>query len=481
MDHNGHKSTPYDEMKCLLDELNGGVRRGARFTTEGERSILAMSRKRDPFYSGQPSQVPHAEWFAALLDDLFPSSRRVHLRGVHYVASGAKKHPETGERIQVRKPDGALYANTEEDWNYLCEVSTWARNMGLVDPRRIADRRVRVARFAPDGPAEPPSVTVSLPAVFLPSIDVADSLEPLVTEGSAAPTGFDVVDPAREPSLVEVWAEKNLDEEDNPLIEAICRDEHANLVTGVGFMTITSVYRLLGRREKFGKPLRILYLSDFDPAGSHMPVGPARHIEFAIKAMEEKPDVRLHHLALTEEQVHELELPRMPIKESDARKKGFEARHGEGAVELNAIMEDEYLGDTERIIRSAILQLRDPRLPAKVLAARRDAETALSDELARRLHWPRRALDLIEEQSAEIGQRYHDELTALANRLAEEMSPLEERSERVLQAARRRLANLEDDVELPEVEGEESEDAAIGWLFDSRRGYLEQLHHYKER
>ena len=38
-----------------------------------------------------------------------------------------------------------------------------------------------------------------------------------------------------------------------------------------------------------------------------------------------------------------------------------------------------------------------------------------------------------------------------------------------------------EDVELPEVEdlGEEPEDAAEGWLFDSRRDYFEQLDYYK--
>jgi hypothetical protein len=69
----------------------------------------------------------------------------------------------------------------------------------------------------------------------------------------------------------------------------------------------------------------------------------------------------------------------------------------------------------------------------------------------------------------------------LAGRLAEEIAPLEARADGVRHAARRRLAGLEEDVELPEVEGEEFEDAANGWLFDSRRDYLEQLDYYKNR
>jgi hypothetical protein len=46
-------STPYEETKALLDRLNEGVRRGERWTVEGERGLLAMARSNDPFYAGQ--------------------------------------------------------------------------------------------------------------------------------------------------------------------------------------------------------------------------------------------------------------------------------------------------------------------------------------------------------------------------------------------------------------------------------------------
>jgi hypothetical protein len=39
--------------------------------------------------------------------------------------------------------------------------------------------------------------------------------------------------------------------------------------------------------------------------------------------------------------------------------------------------------------------------------------------------------------------------------------------------------DLEQEVDLPRVEGEEPEGAANEWLFDSRRDYLDQLDHYK--
>ena len=177
--------------------------------------------------------------------------------------------------------------------------------------------------------------------------------------------------------------------------------------------------------------MRILYLSDFDPAGEHMPVGPARHIEFAIRNLPEKPDMRLHHLALTHPQVKERDLPRIPIKDSDTRKENFERKRGVGATELNAMMSETRIEDFEEILRSAVVALRDAELTTKLRRASREADALVDEEVERRMHWPHRALELLEEQAREIGERYTEELQDIADRLAEEMSPLEERYERV--------------------------------------------------
>jgi hypothetical protein len=402
------------------------------------------------------------------------------VRFVHYVACGEEPNPATGEKQQERLPDGSPYENTEENWQFIQGASKHARNMGLVDPRSIVDRRTpRPFLNAPEAPSSAPGVEVHEPYIRLPSIEV-DDLEPYQSGGFAYPTGYEY-DVAFEPSLVEMWMEKSLDEADNPTIEELCREEGVNLITGIGFMTISSVYALLERRARLEKPLRILYLSDFDPAGKHMPGAPARHIEFALRNMEEKPDIRLHHLALTEEQVTKLKLPRIPIKPSDRRKAKFEAKHGKGATELNALMHETRRTYTEAMLRDAIRELRDGELPRKLSDARMEAQGLLDEKLARSLRWPRRALELIEDEAAEVGERYTAELQDLANRLAEEIAPLEERAERVLQVARRRVVGLEEGVDLPGVEGQESEGSANSWLFDSRRDYLEQLEHYKKR
>ena len=106
----------------------------------------------------------------------------------------------------------------------------------------------------------------------------------------------------------------------------------------------------------------------------------------------------------------------------------------------------------------------------------------MDEELERRLGRPRGALARIEDQAQEVAGNYAAELEDIARRLEEEIAPLRERAERVLRAARRRLEGIED-AELPEVAelGEEPNAAAEEWLFDSRRGYFEQLRYYKNR
>jgi hypothetical protein len=86
-----------------------------------------------------------------------------------------------------------------------------------------------------------------------------------------------------------------------------------------------------------GKPTRIFYSGDFDPAGDSMPVAVARQIEFWLQDYAPGADIKLTPLALTRDQVITYQLPRIPIKESDARKAGFEERYGAGAVELDAL------------------------------------------------------------------------------------------------------------------------------------------------
>jgi hypothetical protein len=92
------------------------------------------------------------------------------------------------------------------------------------------------------------------------------------------------------------------------------------------------------------KPVRIFYISDFDPSGDNMPIQVARQLEFWRSTYAPESDIKLTPLALTAAQALHYNLPRIPIKDSDLSKAKFEAEYGVGATELDAL-EALYPGD----------------------------------------------------------------------------------------------------------------------------------------
>ena len=103
-------------------------------------------------------------------------------------------------------------------------------------------------------------------------------------------------------------------------------------------------------------PVRVIYLSDFDPGGQNMPKTVARKVEFTIARFGLDVDVQLIPLALSAEQCRRYKLPRTPIKETERRKDAFEKKHGEGATELDALADcgspDGDAGETPRLAAS---------------------------------------------------------------------------------------------------------------------------------
>jgi len=495
---NGHKQYPYEEMRACLEEMNFGVPRAARWTVGGsnpERRILAMDKNSDPFYAGQGWQREAGEWFAEFHRRRV-GDRRLHIRALFYIATGEDPSPLTGEVEATYLPDGSRFEKTADNWAWFQAAAKHARNMELVNARLILDKkRSRVTENARASESGPPTVEYSEPRISLPdAYSALASFAPATAEPRTSMFAGYVR--RKVPSVVEVWVEKDLDEADRPVVESVCQRMGANLVVGSGYMTISSAYALLERTKADELPVRVLYLSDFDDAGVHMPVSPARHIEFAIRHMDPKPDVRLYHLALTAEQILEQEIPRkIPTSKKEEEKigrlKNFEARHGVGTVELNTLTDPTRADWFERLLRNAIRALRDPELREKERRAEAEAERMVAEELERQMRWPHKALELIAEQAQEKGARFAEDRAAIEQKAQEladmrleldrkidaELGPLEERAEGVLQAARRRLAHL-DELELPTVEAEEPEGAAEGWLFDSRRDYLEQHRWY---
>jgi hypothetical protein len=87
-----------------------------------------------------------------------------------------------------------------------------------------------------------------------------------------------------------------------------------------------------------------------------MPVAISRKLEYFVRTDHLDVDVRLFPLMLTADQVRRYALPRTPIKETERRRAGFEAHHGEGAVELDAL-EALHAGELRRVLANYIKRI----------------------------------------------------------------------------------------------------------------------------
>ena len=436
-------------------------------------TLLALGRSADPFFTGSPAQTRDAEWFAEWWKRLGLTARRlIHLRAIHYllVALG-----------NVLRPDGRPYENTEQCWKWLAEASAPARYLDLVPADAFVDRknpppRLHAELRDPDRDDEPRwSVDVEDMSWDLPEIDT----DPGWALDFALPTpsvhGYDY-SPADQPYLLEVWVEKSTM---NDVLLPVCQEFGGNLVYASGFQSISNVREMLERVAAHGKPARIFYISDFDPAGDLMPTAVARQAEFWLSELAPGADIKLTPLALTAEQVREYRLPRTPIKEEDLRRSGFEEAYGEGAVELDAL-EALHPGELARLVREALAPYVDTTLPSRLReteeAAQEEADDAWDDAVG---HY-QPDLDTIAEEARTITDRYREELERLNGQLQEELAPLRDKLRDIRQAIHDAVDEFFVDLpERPEPETDPPDEGA--WLFDAGREYLEQLAHYKGR
>jgi hypothetical protein len=275
--------------------------------------------------------------------------------------------------------------------------------------------------------------------------------------------------------FLEVWIEKSTMDD---VMEPICRRFGVNLVTGAGFQSITSVISLLRQRSNpRGKPTRILYISDFDPAGEHMPTSTARQIEFWLAKYAPNLEIKLRHLALTREQAQQFNLPRIPIKESDLRRKGFEERNGEGAVELDAL-EALHPGELARLVREAIQPYFDGTLKERLNEALNEAEEAAQKKWESEVEEPTRELESIRAAARSVAKQYAARLEPIQREFNRKMKPLRERLEPVRHAVQEKANEFTVDLparpEPADAKADESD-----WLFDSARDYETQIAAYR--
>jgi hypothetical protein len=253
----------------------------------------------------------------------------------------------------------------------------------------------------------------------------------------------------------------------NDVLGPLCQGYGMNLQTGLGELSITATLALVHRLQEAGKPARIFYVSDFDPAGQSMPVSVSRKVEYFVRTLGLDVDVRVFPVILTAEQVLAYQLPRTPIKETERRRGGFEDRYGEGAVELDAL-EALYPGELQSVLEGCIVYYFDPTLEQRT----KEVQAALERDLG--LVWQQvtarfagdvEALRAVHAQlQQEFGARmaaYGEQVQALWHAMRNELD---------LSAPQLDAYPLP----APVFSGELAEG-----LYDSARDYLEQIEAYK--
>jgi hypothetical protein len=357
MTGNAIRPLGYDALCALAKELD-----------RPQSTLIVLSHGADPFGCGTPAQVAHAEWFVALWRQHMPR-RGGHLRRLHY-----RLVSTTG----IMLPDGQPYENTITCWARLKNAGKWARNLRLIDAGEIDDRRSPSPHlFQWNAPANrQPTIEVTEPETFflttlsLRPPELPDPPQLTVRDLSTGSW-------ARQRYHVEIWVEKS-DVED--VVLPIAQSYGVNYCPFIGQAGQKPCRELVERALASGKPVRILYISDFDPQGESMPVAVARKIEHELAVRELDLDIQVIPLALTRQQCIDLKLPRIPIKDSDRGKGRFEERHGEGATELDAL-EALHPGQLRQLILTELRRYYDDTLGDRAKAEFYERLQALSSHV----------------------------------------------------------------------------------------------------
>jgi hypothetical protein len=437
--YTGRQLLDYDDLKELGKELGRPV-----------SALYALAADNDPFAIGERRRAG-AKWFHDKVWKLLKPGEGIHLRRLHYrLISQAKP---------IKMSDGTPFENTERCWIALGSTSKDARSLDLVPAEYFVDRRN------------------AKPLICLPTESSDCSLQILGREPYAE---LHIADSAPMPGLprlrltppvilqpyhVEIWCEKSTI---NDILEPIAQEFGVNLITGIGELSQTACVNVVERAERSQLPVRILYVSDFDPAGQSMPVAVARKIEHRLAVKGLDLDIQVRPVVLTYDQCVEYRLPRTPIKETEKRAEGFEKRFGEGATELDAL-EEIHPGELRNILVRELGRYLDLYL-AKDVA---DKAAEIKDEIS------------------EINDRVHHEhraslrkLQAAWKKIAVDHAKQVAAWSKVAKPVWRAIANDLDSqspdpdcIDWPEPSQEADEDPDP--LFDSTRDYVEQMDSYK--
>ena len=149
---------------------------------------------------------------------------------------------------------------------------------------------------------------------------------------------------------IEVWCEAG---GMLPQLVRIAKEYSIKCFSSGGFDSLTAKKDLADRICKIGKPCVVLHLGDFDPSGESIFNSVANDVSAFVRAdrLHAMVEVEFRRIALTCDQVEELDLPTAPAKSSDSRAKAWIG----GTCQLEALAPDQIA----EILRTEILAVID--------------------------------------------------------------------------------------------------------------------------
>jgi hypothetical protein len=289
-------------------------------TGKKAKEMLVLTQVNDPFYIGSKSHYAAAEW-ARKLYVIMNRPKKVHIRRLHYFALTQPQHI---------KPSGQVYQNTSADWKFLCDACKFARYLQILPYDIFIDRWSIPKTVSADGYVRLPDGQVGF--------DSPEQWDKLVNHSveSLYRNQMNLILSRLMPCHIEIWVEKSTAAD---LIGPVSERYNIHIITALGELSLTAVWQFIKRIRRSSKPVRIFYISDFDPAGETMPVSVARKIEFLTRQykLNRRVDIKLRPLILNRRQCKQFKLPGMPMPENTSRKFKFTRFNGRITTELHAL------------------------------------------------------------------------------------------------------------------------------------------------
>jgi hypothetical protein len=157
-----------------------------------------------------------------------------------------------------------------------------------------------------------------------------------------------------QPVYVEVWCEKDTIAS---ILSQVTSEFDVPLMVARGFSSITFIYGAAEIIKSQNKPTHILYFGDHDPSGKSI----STVLERDLRAFSDGADITFTRLAITEQQIIDLNLPTRPTKKTDSRAKNFVGE----SVEVDALSAE----SLKVLVSNAIVELIEPNAYWTVKAA----------------------------------------------------------------------------------------------------------------